>query len=560
MPQQPNHKPRSRPWPSFYRALLLALAFACIGWIAHQREARRSHELEVSIELVRKWFPNAASLGSPSGELLATPVLDAEGLALGQLLQTSPSSDRVIGYAGPTNVLIALDPQEKIRGFQVLESADTTSHLALIEPSFWNTWIGTTPTKLPENPPLVSGATLTSSAIAKSIAARLQTGEAPETTAFEPTLEQAQQHLESAAKLIPEKRSWKVLDQSGATLGHLISSLSVPKQIRGFQGPSHLLLVLDPEKRILLGTTILSSRDNESYVEATRDELRFASPFAGKAIDQIVADTTPANDAFLVSGASRTATAVVEQIRQTLTWYRSPEPNASTTIETVVNWQRRDTLLSLWLLLSLAVGLSHWRGKAKVRIALQLTCVGLGGIYLGVMLSQGLLFGWATHGIPWQNFPSLVLLGIAAFTIPFASSKNVYCHQICPHGAVQNLLFDLVPWKLTVPKKLHVALSHVPWILLLIIFALMLLGPRLDLAKFEVFDAWSTGLITLSIPAALLILSLITAPFIRTPYCHYGCPTGALLRYSASPRKRWMKRDLIAGLAVLAAWIFATMA
>jgi NosR/NirI family nitrous oxide reductase transcriptional regulator len=57
-------------------------------------------------------------------------VKDASGIALGQVMQTAPESDDIIGYSGSTNTLIALDRNRRILGLRVLRSGDTTDHLA----------------------------------------------------------------------------------------------------------------------------------------------------------------------------------------------------------------------------------------------------------------------------------------------------------------------------------------------------------------------------------------------------------------------------------------------
>ena len=55
----------------------------------------------------KAFFPEARRLKSgPSQTLL---VEDQFGNRLGRLLTTSPDADAILGYAGPSNVLVALD-------------------------------------------------------------------------------------------------------------------------------------------------------------------------------------------------------------------------------------------------------------------------------------------------------------------------------------------------------------------------------------------------------------------------------------------------------------------
>ena len=62
----------------------------------------------------KAFFPEARRLKSgPSQTLL---VEDQFGNRLGRLLTTSPDADAILGYAGPSNVLVALDLRDQIVG------------------------------------------------------------------------------------------------------------------------------------------------------------------------------------------------------------------------------------------------------------------------------------------------------------------------------------------------------------------------------------------------------------------------------------------------------------
>ncbi|BDS08675.1 hypothetical protein NT6N_37150 [Oceaniferula spumae] len=533
------------------RALTIASVFACIGVIAYQNETRQTNTLQLSVSGVTEWFPNAASLGKPGGNLDATPVLSSDHQILGYLLKTSPASNQIIGYSGPTNTLVALSPEHKIIGFRILDTADTSSHVAKIDANFWSQFTGRSPATLPAKPVTTSGATLTTEAIAKGIRARLTGKEVEPWFSGNVTPELARRYFPSTAKVLPDGKTYMAIDPSNNTLGRLMLSTDCPDQARGFQGPSALLIALSADQQTLLGFTLLASRDNTTYVADNQEELRYTDQFNNQPVDAILADNTPATEALLVSGASYTATAIVAQLRSTLRWLRasvSPEPPK-------FHWQLRDTLLCIWLFAGVAIGLTHWRGNRKVRLGLQFLCILLGGVYLGTLVTQGLIIGWARHGLPWQTYPALVLLTAAAIIIPLATGKNVYCQQLCAHGALQNTLFDLTKKKLHVPPKLHKTLTFVPWILLLMILVLALLQWTGDFSVFETFDAWSTGLIV-SVPVLLFIASIVSAPFVRTPYCHYACPTGALLRLTGGPKNQLLRRDIAAAAFAVSAWAF----
>ncbi len=539
-----------------YRASVLAAAFACLGMMAHHWQQRRAQNFEVTPQTISQWFPDVASIEPPAGDLGARAVLDSSETTLGSVLQTSPASDQIIGYVGPTNVLVALDNDQRILGFQVLQSADTPSHLAMIPDDFPTSWYGRTAADLPDDDPIISGASLTSEAIAKSITARLLNRAAEPWFSGEITLNEVHTLFPGATDFSRDRQGrWWIIQGNEKPLGVIVLTTDCPTQHTGFQGPTAAMIGLTVDLQNVVGVKILASRDNEEYVDVVKEELGYVTPFAGKSVESIIADTRPPEFALPVSGSSYTANSLVSQIRTTLEWVSKP-PKANSPIR----WQTRDTLLMIWVACCLLVAFTHLRGKPAVRTALQILCVALGGIFLTVMVSQSMLIGWASHGVPWQSYPGIVLVAAAALLIPIGTGSNPYCHQICPHGAIQNIAFGITDKQLTISPKLHKWLSRLPWLVLAVIFALALAGWRGNFASFEVFDSWSTGLTILSIPVILFIVSLVLSPFVRTPYCHYACPTGALLKFAAGPTHRWLLRDKLAGAAVVCGWIFATIA
>jgi len=67
---------------------------------------------------------------STASMLEAGVVKDVSGITLGTVAETSPGSDSIIGYSGPTNTLLAFDEQGAIIGLRILGSGDTPDHLA----------------------------------------------------------------------------------------------------------------------------------------------------------------------------------------------------------------------------------------------------------------------------------------------------------------------------------------------------------------------------------------------------------------------------------------------
>ena len=54
---------------------------------------------------------------------------NARGDTVGALLRTSPFTDGIIGYSGPSDVLVALDNHGVVAGLELLRSGDTPEHV-----------------------------------------------------------------------------------------------------------------------------------------------------------------------------------------------------------------------------------------------------------------------------------------------------------------------------------------------------------------------------------------------------------------------------------------------
>ncbi|MDB4512289.1 4Fe-4S binding protein, partial [Arenicella sp.] len=152
--------------------------------------------------------------------------------------------------------------------------------------------------------------------------------------------------------------------------------------------------------------------------------------------------------------------------------------------------------------------------------------------------------------------PGLVLLGLAALVLPWATRKNIYCQHVCPHGAAQLLVNQLSPWKkkLSIGKKLDRILKCIPAILLVLVVAILMRVLSIDLASIEPFDAWLIGIGGMA-SVAIAVVGLVLSAFTAQPYCKYGCPTGALLEFVRSKRasERFSAMDGLAGMMVMAA-------
>jgi len=178
------------------------------------------------------------------------------------------------------------------------------------------------------------------------------------------------------------------------------------------------------------------------------------------------------------------------------------------------------------------------------------------GGWSGNLLSMALFAGWAQEGIAWELAPGLAAIATIAVIVPPVSGVNSYCHHICPHGAVQQLIRpgseSRRNWHLSV--RLKGWMRFVPPVTLVAAYFALLIYPRIELSSWEPFDAWLFRYAGIA-SVVLAVASLGLATVIPMGYCQLGCPTGSLLEYlrRTSLSDRLNRGDLVAvGLLVFA--------
>lgn len=538
-----------------WRVALLAAAVMGI------RLAAVPGAVELTVERVRDFFPAAAELLPQNGIQV---VKDASGITLGQVMQTSPEADDIIGYSGPTNTLIALDAQGRVTGLRVLHSADTTDHLAEVvrERSFFKQFTHKKAADLKNlRVDAVSGATLTSSAIAEGVLRRL--GKSAETSLRFPeaiTLEEVNKREPRAAKLRESKThpgSQEVLDAAGKVIALAARTAPSADGVVGYKGPSDTLMLLDATGALLHGIALRRSYDTEQYVGYVTDDPAFLKTFDGMTTAQIAGMDFNAAGVEGVSGATQTSYGIAEGVRvraQALI----AEKEARRGWWELIRWRWQDTGHVAVILAAFVMAFTSLRGRAWCRHLHHALLVVYGGFIAGELLSQGLLAGWAAHGTPWRNAHGLVLLTVVALLAPVFTSKQLYCHHICPHGALQQLVARRLPWQWSPSRRADAFLSKLPLALLAFVLFSVAFALPVDLNALEPFDAYLfrvAGWASIVIAVAGVLWSLVTP----LAYCRYGCPTGALfklLRFTGDA-DRLGTRDWLAALCVGVVLLFA---
>ena len=129
---------------------------------------------ELPVSEIQPYFGDAAK--TKAIDTAFYEVKDAKGNKLGTVLFSSPYSDQIKGFNGPTPLLIALDADGRIKTVALLENEETPRFAqSVVEGGLYESWNGLTVEEaLDKQVDAVSGATYTSNGVKNSLVARLK--------------------------------------------------------------------------------------------------------------------------------------------------------------------------------------------------------------------------------------------------------------------------------------------------------------------------------------------------------------------------------------------------
>ena len=372
-----------------------------------------AEERLLTVEQVKDFFPSAASLDTRRDPAV---VKDADGGTLGFAATTAPGSNDMIGYSGPTHSLLALDSGGAITGLRILKSEDTPDHLAEVirDRSFFAQFRGLIMGDRLEKVHAVSGATLTSLAIAEGVLKRL--GQESESLRFPEaiTLEEVKRLEPQAVSLRPARGfrgGFEVIDAKGDRIAIATRTSPVADAIVGYKGPTDVLMLLSPDAKTLRSIRVRKSFETKRYLGYVTGDDYFMRLFDGKSIDQLSQLDFEKEKIEGVSGATQTSWALAEGLKQRANRLLS-DLREQVPAYAKIRWRWQDTGHLMVILSALVMAFTRLRGQAMARNLHHLFLVIYGGFWVGELLSQGLFVGWARHGVPWKNAPGLVLLGV----------------------------------------------------------------------------------------------------------------------------------------------------
>jgi len=582
-----NRRTQSRlaPWIHTGRLILVALLLVGLHRLARFPTSAAGLNAGETIDLaaVQTLLPHSDSVEPLPHDPGVVRARDAAGQSLGLVTQTLPQTARIVGYAGPSNVAIVMDEQWQVIGVHLLHCPDTTEHLRKVESRrpFWQQFIGwkwgeTAETRVDG----VSGATLTSLAIAEAVAWRMASAGAPQTgpppirrsVRFTTVIE-----ADQLRKWFPEAQQVRedddaiyqnlVEDAQGQVLGTLIRTGPLCDTVIGYQGPTEVFIRLD-DSGLVTDLMLGESFDNQPYVNYVEQEASFWRKFKERSFESLAQLDLYEEMIDGVSGATMTSIAVAETIRDAsaaLLEYRQQVAHAEAAQLAAGdvagrtlrwNWSVTELITAGLALAALVWSRSRLRGRRIPRLLWQLTSLILLGLICGNLLSVALWGGWTRGGVPWRLAPGLATLVAVSILAAAVRKGNLYCDHLCPHGILQQWIRPRRSRRLWQPLQQALRLSALG------VIAVTLLGIVIPLtthlAWLEPFDAYAVR-VGVSFSLVLWGASLLLARLQPMAYCRHGCPTGKLLDYvrrdASRHRITLVDFALLAGVAMV--WISA---
>ena len=555
----------------------VVVALALLVHRGHQRTLSdaATHDLKAtSVASLQRFLPETAAVGAGSPAVEGGyELLDAQGEVVGTMFQTSPEGDTVIGFSGPTNLLLVCDKDLRVAGISLLSSGDTRDHVAAVlrDEAFWQQFVGRSLVSLvDQHQPAVTtaSATLTSLAIAEAMSRRLGGDTARSRFAQPPNLADLQAIFPTATRVEAdpgEPSVNRLYDADGVPLGWSLRTSPAADHEIGYQGPTDSVVGFDSAGRVC-GLLVLTSFDNEPYVGYVRDDWSFRKLFAGRTFAELAGAAPGLADVEGVSGATMTSQAVARGIVEAATAEaaRRGRKKRSLSVE-LVAWAASVDGPQWGALAVIAVGLvtgfSRLRGRRFGRLIFPVVVLAYLGFGAGAVLSQAQLWGWAAAGLPRGATVLLFLTAVALLT-PVTTGRNIYCAHLCAHGAAQQLLAKAIrpqrrPWLARWRRRLVAMLQWLRWLpgaLLGVAALTTIFDLPLSIVDLEPFDAYVPA-VAGGVALVLFVVSLLASCLSPMAYCRHGCPTGALLEqlrlHGRSDRVSW--RDGLLGLCLLAA-------
>jgi NosR/NirI family transcriptional regulator, nitrous oxide reductase regulator len=303
----------------------------------------------------------------------------------------------------------------------------------------------------------------------------------------------------------------------------------------GYGGPLKTATAID-EAGLIVGVSIVRQRETPSWFQKILDS-EFTKSFVGKKVTDLF---QIGNDVDAVSGATYTSRAIIKAT-QTASWnIARNELNLPLPIQQTPDLQINlpEIVLVFLIMLWLVAKYKFSNYKKQIRwFSLLVSLVVLGFIYdnpLTLAFINKMLMGywpdWRNH-LYWY-----ILISFAIITFVW-SSKNIYCHWICPFGAAQECINVLGGAKSRNPHRFQVAFIWIQRSLAWVAIMAALIFRNPGISSYEIFgnlfELRGSGY-----QFILLGIVMIGSVFIKRPWCRYLCPIAPIYDFFKYSRNK----------------------
>jgi len=290
-------------------------------------------------------------------------------------------------------------------------------------------------------------------------------------------------------------------------------------QSTGYGGPLRLALGTGKHGRIER-VIVYSHKESVPFFKRTQ---RLPGALIGKACSE---PATLGTGIDAVSGATLSSNAILHAARAAagtiaVTALQLPPPPQE---KPAIVFGAAEMLLLSLILAAQASFLKGLKYKAQLRWATMLSGLFvIGFLYVTpVTLANvnSLLLGYWPH---WRDRLLWYLVFAAVFLPILFKGRNTYCTHLCPFGAAQECVGLIGGARIRpLPAGLRVLARWLPRVLAWGFIMVALLERNPGMPSHEVFGVMFERTGT-SLQAALLAVILLTALFVKRPWCHYLC-------------------------------------
>lgn len=333
-----------------------------------------------------------------------------------------------------------------------------------------------------------------------------------------PTIE-----LSEVQDLFPDAQQLQLLDTSyfavknaeNETIGSVMLSSPYSDGIKGYAGPTPLLIALDKDGKIMQ-VKLLPNKETPGFLNSVI-KAGYLDSWNGLTVDEALQKNVDA-----VSGATYSSKGIQNSLKARL---------AVVSRQSVADTADNSALLpNICILLVVIMALICFFNPQKtktLRLVTLLLSIGILGFWRNASMSLLKFYSWLTSGITWPLEWAMVAIFALAVLLPLFTGRAFYCTYLCPMGALQELAGKACKKKVNVPKTAVTILLIIRKLFLLTLLILVAANAGIDLAFAEPFSVFSVQSITLfSIVFAAIVL--VVSLFINRAWCRFLCPTGLL--------------------------------